>query len=102
MSETALQRRIQAAIKQLGGKVLKVSGGRFGRAGEPDLLGCAPGTCPHCGGVLARPVAFEVKRPDAPPPRPLQRERLREWSVAGALVGAPRSVDDALRIIRGE
>jgi ribosomal protein S14 len=62
----------------------------MGVAGDPDLY----------GSVRGRHFEIEVKRPDAAAESTeLQRQRLREWEQAGAIVGVARSVEDALAIL---
>lgn len=89
VSEAAIQRRIQAAIRNAGGKVYKLHGGQFGVAGAPDLIGALHG----------RPFAIEVKRPGGKPTA-LQEHELKAWAEQGFAVGIATNVDEALEIIR--
>ncbi|MGA9626473.1 MAG: hypothetical protein WBQ65_18515, partial [Bryobacteraceae bacterium] len=65
-------------------------GTAMGVAGDPDLY----------GSIRGRHFEIEVKRPDVSSElTELQRQRLREWGLAGAIVGVARSVEDAVTIL---
>jgi hypothetical protein len=71
--------------------VRKRHGTVMGVAGDPDLYGTIGG----------RHFEIEVKRPNDPSSQltKLQRRRLLEWKMAGAIVGVARSVDEALHVL---
>jgi len=70
--------------------VRKRHGTAMGVAGDPDLY----------GSIRGRHFEIEVKRPDRSSElTELQRQRLREWELAGAIVGVARSVEDAVTIL---
>lgn len=58
-------------------KAINIHGGIYTERGTPDIIGCING----------RLVAFECKRTEKEEPTPIQRWRLSEWIVAGAVVG---------------
>jgi hypothetical protein len=71
-------------------KVRKRHGGPYGSAGEPDIEGCINGVC----------IQIECKAPGNKP-TPLQEQRIKEWSDAGALAfwtdDAVSAVDKVLK-----
>ena len=90
--EKAVVTRIMGDLKARPGIVVRKRHGTvMGVAGDPDLYGTIGG----------RHFEIEVKRPNDPSSRLtiLQRRRLLEWKLAGAIVGVARSVDDALHIL---
>jgi len=90
--EKAVVARIMGDLKTRPGVVVrKRHGTAMGVAGDPDLYGTIGG----------RHFEIEVKRPDDPSSRltKLQRRRLLEWKMAGAIVGVARSVDEAIQIL---
>jgi hypothetical protein len=93
--QPALEKSVVAGIvrrlrEQPGVVVRKRHGTAMGVAGDPDLY----------GSIRGRHFEIEVKRPDAAAElTELQRQRLREWERAGAIVGVARSVEDALAIL---
>lgn len=90
--EKAVVARIMGELKARPGVVVrKRHGTAMGVAGDPDLYGAIGG----------RHFEIEVKRPNDPSSRltRLQAQRLREWEIAGAIVGVARSIDDALQIL---
>lgn len=91
MNEATLQRKIQAAVKAAGGKVIKTHGGQFSVAGTPDLIGTLNG----------RPFAVEVKVPGGRVTR-LQEHELAEWKAQGWNAGVAYSVEEAMGIIVNE
>lgn len=91
MREADLQRKIQAAIREAGGKCIKIHGGPYTVAGTPDLIGSLNG----------RPFAIEVKRPGERPSAKQQAE-LSAWAAQGWATGVAYSVDDAINITRTE
>ena len=81
---------VRSLREQPGVVVRKRHGTAMGMAGDPDLY----------GSIRGRHFEIEVKRPDAVAElTELQRQRLREWEHAGAIVGVARSVEDALAIL---
>ena len=60
-----------------GGKAINIHGSVFSERGTPDIIGCING----------RMVAFECKRDDAEDLEAIQKWRLSEWIVSGAVVG---------------
>ena len=92
MLEKAVVSRIIAALRKVPGlTVRKRHGTVMGVAGDPDLYGSYHG----------KHFEIEVKRPNDPTSQltKLQRERLQEWKLAGAITGVARNVDDALIIL---
>ncbi len=93
--QPVLEKSVVAGIvrrlrEQPGVVVRKRHGTAMGVAGDPDLYGSIGG----------RHFEIEVKRPDAAAElSELQRQRLKEWEQAGAIVGVARSVEDALAIL---
>jgi hypothetical protein len=63
-------------------KAINIHGSVFSERGTPDVIGCING----------RLVAFECKRSEDEEPTPIQKWRLSEWIVAGAVVGAVSDV----------
>ena len=88
-SEKHITNRIMKFLKDRGCYAVKQHGGRFGRAGVPDIICC------YCGAF----VAFEVKssRPGATT-SPAQNANIREIQAAGGYVNVVRSVDEVQRI----
>ena len=58
-------------------KAINIHGSVFCERGTPDILGCING----------RTVAFECKRDTTEDLEEIQKWRLSEWMVAGAVVG---------------
>lgn len=58
-------------------KAINVHGGIYTERGTPDVIGCVNG----------RLIAFECKRSGDEEPTKIQKWRLSEWIVAGAVVG---------------
>jgi hypothetical protein len=69
-------------------KVRKRVGSGFGSGGEPDIEGCIDGVC----------IQIECKAPGNKP-TPLQEQRIKEWSDAGALAFWTSDAKDAMRIV---
>ena len=90
MTEAVLQRAIQKAIRDRGGKVIKIHGNAYAQAGTPDLIGVLAGVS----------FAIEVKRPGKTATK-LQTHELEQWGLQGWAVGVATSVDDAIGIIEG-
>lgn len=88
--EANIQRRIIAYLKTRQGSVtLKLHGGPFQRAGEPDVLYLERG----------RLFCFESKSENGEPTR-LQLHRLDKWRRAGAeFAGVVRSVDEVRAVV---
>lgn len=63
-------------------KAINIHGSVFSERGTPDVIGCING----------RLVAFECKRSEDEEPTPIQKWRLSEWIIAGAVVGAVSDV----------
>lgn len=59
------------------GKAINVHGSIFSERGSPDVIGCING----------RMVAFECKRDTTEDLEKIQKWRLSEWIIAGAVVG---------------
>ena len=59
------------------GKAINIHGSVFTERGTPDIIGC----------IGNRFVAFECKRDDKEDLEPIQKWRLSEWIIAGAVVG---------------
>lgn len=90
--EARLQRAIQKALKEAYGSdlfIFKVHGGPLMMAGLPDLIGCYKG----------RAFGLEVKTPTGGDPSIVQAHVHDRMRRAGARVGVPRSVDDAIALI---
>jgi len=88
MTEADLQRKIQSAIREAGGKVIKIHGGPYTVAGTPDLIGVLNG----------RSFAIEVKLPGKQPTAKQQVE-LAAWEAQGWATGVVRSVREAMHAI---
>jgi hypothetical protein len=88
VTEAALQRKIQAALRDRGGKVIKVHGGAYAVAGTPDLIGAIDGVS----------FAIEVKRPGERPSAKQEAE-LSAWAAQGWATGVACSVQDAMEIV---
>ncbi len=88
MTEATLQRAIQKAIRDAGGKVIKIHGNAYTQAGTPDLIGVLRGVS----------FAIEVKRPGQSATL-LQTHELEQWGLQGWAVGVATSVQEALDII---
>ena len=69
----------------------KTHGGRWGRAGKPDITGCYRG----------RRFELEVKRPGAKATK-LQLATLKQWEKAGAITAVVTSVEEVKGIIKGD
>ena len=89
-TEKSITAAIRRYLKSIGAKVEKQHGGRFGKSGVPDLLGCYQG----------RALALEVKRPGGKP-TPLQLKELSEWQQSGAITAKVESVEDVKKLIEG-
>ena len=87
--ESTITRAIIRALRSVPGMVVrKRHGSALGYAGEPDLYGCFRG----------RHFEIEVKRPGRKL-TPLQQQRLKEWALAGAIVGVAHSVEEAIELM---
>lgn len=58
-------------------KAINIHGSVFSERGTPDIIGCING----------RTIAFECKRDSTEDLEKIQKWRLSEWIVAGAVVG---------------
>lgn len=63
-------------------KAINIHGSVFSERGTPDVIGCVDG----------RMVAFECKRTAKEDLTKIQKRRLSEWLVAGAVVGGVSDV----------
>lgn len=63
-------------------KAINIHGSVFSERGTPDIIGCTSG----------RLFAFECKRDATEEPTNIQKWRLCEWIVAGAVVGSVSEV----------
>ena len=101
MRERDLVADILTVLKKEGCVAVKIHRSPFQRH-VVDILGVRPVQCVDgkgtCFGVG---LAIEVKRPGEKP-TPLQKRFLDDWSFAGGRAGVAYSVEDALRIVRGE
>lgn len=90
-AETALQRRIHAALRKAypDGKFFKIHGSSFQESGQPDLIGCINGQF----------YGFEVKLPFTGKPSPLQIETLEAWREAGAVACFVETPGQALCLV---
>lgn len=88
MTEATLQRNIQKAIRERGGKTIKYHGGPYSVAGTPDLIGVLNG----------RSFAIEVKLIGKVATLKQEHE-LQEWAAQGWASGIAHSVHEALDII---
>lgn len=89
--ESSIVRSIMTYLEKLpNSKFEKTHGGRFGKAGKPDITGCHKG----------RRVEIEVKRPGEKP-TDLQWKEMREWAKAGALVCWVTSVEQVRGLFEG-
>ena len=71
-----------------------------GRAGDPDRIVALPhDRCPACGSTASVGL-LELKRPGGQP-RPLQRERIREWESVGVRAGWAATFDEVDAFLRG-
>lgn len=59
-------------------KAINIHGSIYTERGTPDVIGCVDGNL----------VAFECKRDESEEPTKIQKWRLCEWIVAGAIVGS--------------
>ena len=71
-------------------KAINVHGSIFSERGTPDIIGCIGG----------RMVAFECKRDTTEDLEKIQKWRLSEWIVAGAIVGGVSSLDHVKLILQ--
>lgn len=92
MSETALTKRIRLRLqKEIGGFWFKVHGGRFQRAGIPDLLGCVEGNF----------IAIEIKVPERENKvTKLQLATMEEIRSNGGLAFVSVSPQDAVKVVK--
>lgn len=65
-----------------GAKAINIHGSIFSERGTPDVMGCING----------RAVAFECKRTAKEDLTKIQKRRLSEWIIAGAVVGGVSDV----------
>ena len=91
MSEAQLQRRIQRAIAERGGKCYKLHGNVFGVAGQPDLIGTLNGV----------PFVLEVKL-HTREATPKQQHELDGWRAQGWRAAVVTTVKEALEAITCE
>ena len=72
-TEASFVAGIMRRITAIGGTWEKRHGTHYGKAGQPDITGCLAG----------RRIEIEAKAGDNKP-TPMQLQRLKEWSRAGA------------------
>jgi Holliday junction resolvase len=90
VKESTLQRSIQKAIEDAGGKVYKIHGGPYSVAGAPDLIGSIDG----------KPFAIEVKLPGKKKTLTAkQAYELEQWAKQGWNVGVATTVEEAKTIV---
>lgn len=93
MTETALQKKIQAHLKKRGFFCWKMHGNKYQIAGMPDILAVRDG----------RLFAFEVKLPGKEDTlTPIQIRRLTQLADHGVPCGMVTSIEDVEEIIDGE
>lgn len=88
MSEAQLQRRIQRAIAERGGKCYKLHGNVFGVAGQPGLIGSS----------TASPFVLEVKL-HGREATPKQQHELDGWRAQGWRAAVVTTINEALEAI---
>lgn len=89
--EATITRSIIRALRAVPGLVVrKRHGSALGISGDPDLYGSYRG----------RHFEIEVKRPGRKLTS-LQQQRLKEWALAGAIVGVAHSIEEAMDIVVG-
>lgn len=71
-------------------KAINVHGSIFSERGTPDII----------GSIKGRTVAFECKRDAKEEPTDIQKWRLSEWLMAGAVVGGVSSVEHVKLILQ--
>jgi hypothetical protein len=71
-------------------KAVNMHGGIFSERGTPDII----------GSIKGRTVAFECKRDTKEEPTGIQKWRLSEWLMAGAVVGGVSSVEHVKLILQ--
>ena len=91
MTEASLQRSIQRAIEDAGGKVYKIHGGPYSVVGAPDLIGSLGG----------KPFAIEVKLPGKLSTlTSKQAYELAQWKAQGWNIGIATSVEEAMKCVK--
>ena len=90
LESSIVNRILKWLTKQPNCYAEKTHGGRWGRAGKPDITGCIKG----------RRFELEVKRPGAKPTK-LQLEALKKWKEAGAIAEVVTSVEEIKTILKG-
>jgi hypothetical protein len=89
--ESRLQQRIKKRLlAEVGGKWIKLHGGPFQEAGQPDLIGCVDGWF----------FGFEVKIPGRGKPSPLQLVTLAEWREEGAICCIVENSEEAISVVQ--
>lgn len=73
-----------------GAKAINIHGSVFSERGTPDII----------GSIRGRMVAFECKRDTTEAPEEIQKWRLSEWLMAGAVVGAVSDVSHVKLILQ--
>lgn len=71
-------------------KAVNMHGSIFSERGTPDII----------GSIKGRTVAFECKRDTKEEPTDIQKWRLSEWLMAGAVVGGVSSVEHVKLILQ--
>lgn len=91
MRESRIQAKAKLELLKAGAYVIIIHGGPHMPVGEPDIVGCLKGQC----------FALELKTPVGRL-KDIQRHRLEGWHAAGALIGVPRSPEEAIAMATGE
>lgn len=73
-----------------GSKAINIHGSVFSERGTPDVIGC----------IRGRMVAFECKRDAKEDLEKMQKWRLSEWILAGAVVGGISDLDHVKLILQ--
>lgn len=97
--ETKIVNKIQAWVKDNGGKALKYHGDAMGELGSPDLLVALPVRCMN--GFINLHIMVEVKIPGKEPD-PIQEYRMQEWAALGFIVCSPTSLAELTGVIDAE
>jgi Holliday junction resolvase len=87
MERDIVNRILKWLLSEQETNAFKVHGNQF-CVGQPDILGCRRGQM----------FAIEVKQPGKKP-TPIQKARLREWEMSGAVAGVATSLSEAKKII---
>ncbi|MBS4026664.1 MAG: VRR-NUC domain-containing protein [Clostridia bacterium] len=91
MESSIVNRILKWLNQQPSCQAEKTHGGRWGRAGKPDITGCYRG----------RRFELEVKRPGARATK-LQLAILKRWKEAGAITAVVTNLEEVKAIIKGD